>query len=34
MGYGLEKDYKGKSVDGKVVIIKAGTTLMRHLLEL
>jgi hypothetical protein len=26
MGYGLEKDYKGKlSVDGKVVIIKAGS---------
>ncbi|MEP0263196.1 M28 family peptidase [Dokdonia sp.] len=26
VGYGLEKDYKGKSVDGKVVIIKAGSS--------
>ena len=25
LGYGLEKDYKGKSVDGKVVIVKAGS---------
>ena len=25
LGYGLEQDYKGKSVDGKLVIVKAGS---------